>query len=141
MFRCFDRITGNVAQPKTVVCGVAFQDRTPRMLKDWEVLAVTNKLAANARPALDSDAGCKTVPAGDETLLKEAESLLRGQMSSLDVPFRQPDLELLVILQLKGTSCLRTPWHLPGTCRGALDDDDHGISAASRSSSSRNVGS
>jgi hypothetical protein len=98
LFRCFDRVTGNIAQPKAVICGVAYQRGTFDILKDWQVLLITNTLASSVRQISDSDADSCGVPAGNGELLNHAESLLRDRIAVLDTPFRQPDLELLAII-------------------------------------------
>ena len=98
VFRCYDRITGNLAQPKTVVCGILQDDEGMRLLKDWQVLRKLNELAATIKPPAEADPTAAALPAGDPATLSQAEALLRRTFPSLDLPFRQPDLELLGIL-------------------------------------------
>ena len=98
VFRCYDRITGNVAQLKNVICGVACKAGTLQIVRDWQILAIANELGGIVRPAGDSETSLDAVPPGSRSLLDEAERLLRESFSSFELPFRQPELELLGIL-------------------------------------------
>jgi ERCC4-related helicase len=98
IFRCFDRITGNPGQPQGIICGVFCDDATSVTLKDWEVLCSLNRFAANAKPSPDSELEPIIGPPGNPEMLKRAEVVIRKSLPSLDLPFRQPDLELLGIL-------------------------------------------
>ena len=93
IFRCFDRITGNLAQPKTVVCGILQDAQGMRLLKDWQVLQTLNELAGTIKPPAEADPAPGAAPAGDTDILSQAEAMLRGAFPSLDLPFRQPDLD------------------------------------------------
>jgi superfamily II DNA or RNA helicase len=97
VFRCYDRITGNVAQPKTLIYGVIFEAELIRILKDWQVLHILNELACTLKPVADSDPAPGAAPPGNREILTRAEALLREAFPSLDLPFRQPELELLGI--------------------------------------------
>jgi hypothetical protein len=98
IFRCYDRITGNLAQPRSIIYGVISEAESIHILKDWQVLQALNEFAGTLKPMPDSE----TAPGGDpppgklETLTR-AESVLREALPSLDLPFRQPELELLGI--------------------------------------------
>ena len=96
VFRCYDRITGNVAQPKAVIYGVICEERKLRIIEDWQVLQVGNALASTVRPLADSEVG--PIRAGSKEVLAHAEALLREAIPSLGLPFRQPELELLGIV-------------------------------------------
>jgi hypothetical protein len=98
VFRCYDRITGNVAQPKTIIYGVLREGESIRILKDWQVLQMLNELASNLKPPADSDPATSVSPRGNTETLIRAEDLLREAFSTLDLPFRQPELELLGIV-------------------------------------------
>ena len=43
VFRCYDLITGNIAQPKTIVCGVLAQASSIRILTDGQVYAAAKR--------------------------------------------------------------------------------------------------
>jgi ERCC4-related helicase len=98
VFRCYDRITGNVAQPKEAICGVMYHNSTFHVVKDWQILLFANDLAAIVRPTAESDPEFVSVQPGNREVLTRAEALLRESISSFDLPFRQPDLELIGIL-------------------------------------------
>jgi ERCC4-related helicase len=102
VFRCYDRITGNIAQPKNVICGVLSQGTTLRVIRDWQILSLTNELAASVRPATESEPDSMTVQPGSNDMLAQAETLLRDSISSFGLPFRQPALELIGVLRGKG---------------------------------------
>lgn len=102
VFRCYDRITGNIAQPKNVICGVLSQGATLRAIKDWQILSLANKLGASVRPATESEPDSITVQAGSHDLLTRAEELLKDSIRLFDVPFRQPDFELIGLLRGSG---------------------------------------
>ena len=98
VFRCYDRITGNLAQPKAIICGVICEVGSIRILKDWQVLQMLNELASTLRPLADSEPVAAAAPPGNAEILTRAEALLREAFPSLDLPFRQPELELLGIV-------------------------------------------
>lgn len=98
IFRCFDRITGNPAQPSSIIAGVVFDSEESRVVKDWEVLAMLNELADLVRPQVDGDVPPKIITKGSPDFLSMGEELLRDSFPKLDLPFRQPDLELLGVV-------------------------------------------
>jgi hypothetical protein len=98
VFRCYDRITGNPAQPKAIICGALHDKGEFRVLKDWQVLRLLNELAERAKSMADVESAQNIGESGDAQILSRAESLLREAFPSLDLPFRQPDLELLGII-------------------------------------------
>jgi hypothetical protein len=104
VFRCYDRITGNIAQPKTVVYGVLAQENSIRILKDGQVLKMLNELASAIKSPTDSEPIVQVATPGDPKKLDQAEALLRDAFSSLDLPFRQPEVELVGILAGVGNS-------------------------------------
>jgi len=57
-----------------------------------------NELAGTAKPPSENDPRPGAVPSGESKFLSEAESLIRESFPSLDLPFRQPDLELLGVI-------------------------------------------
>jgi superfamily II DNA or RNA helicase len=97
VFRCYDRITGNLAQPKTIIYGVIREAESIRILKDWQVLQMLNEIACTLKPLADSEPAPGAAPPGNREILTRAEALLREAFPSLDLPFRQPELELLGI--------------------------------------------
>ena len=97
IFRCYDRITGNLAQPKTIIYGVLCDAESLQILKDWQVLQMLNELACTLKPVADSEPAPGAAPPGNREILARAEALLREAFPSLDLPFRQPELELLGI--------------------------------------------
>jgi hypothetical protein len=70
-----------------------------RSLKDWQVLLLLNELASSAKLAAESEAN-RSIPAlaGQEGILIKGESVMREFLPSLDLPYRQPELELLGII-------------------------------------------
>jgi ERCC4-related helicase len=104
VFRCFDRVTGNPAQPKAIISGVLRDPEGLKILKDWQVLLMLNELANTVKPPTDTDPVPRSVTPGDPEVLSQAEALVRESLSSLDLPFRQPDLELIGIVAGVGQS-------------------------------------
>jgi ERCC4-related helicase len=102
VFRCYDRITGNPAQPKAVICGILFCEEKSKILRDWELMIILNKLANSIKPSTDAET--YKVPAGErnQDLFSKAETLLRKAFPKLDIPFLQPDLELIGIIDAIG---------------------------------------
>lgn len=99
VYRTYDRITGNPAQPKSIVLGVLHEGGEFRMLKDWQVLQSLNELASSVKTTPDTETTSKTSALGDQGLLTHAEVLVRKAFPSLDLPFRAPELELLGIIK------------------------------------------
>lgn len=97
IFRCFDRITGNATQPKSIICGLLFEQNQVQVLKDWEVLRLLNELAALSKIPAETEP-MDPVPPGDQSILSEAEKKIREAFPSFALPFRQPDIELLGII-------------------------------------------
>jgi hypothetical protein len=109
VFRCYDRITGNLSQPNAIICGVLCEAESFRTLKDWQVLRLLNELAGTVKPSADTDAEPTAAPAGKIEILTKAEALLREDLPSLDLPFRQPELELLgIVVGIGQTTLLPT---------------------------------
>jgi superfamily II DNA or RNA helicase len=98
VFRSYDRVTGNPAQPKSIILGVACDAGRDRLLKDWEVLQWLNDFSLAIKPSAETEAVLGCVPSGDQDVLSKAETLVRSAFSSLDLPFRQPELELLGVI-------------------------------------------
>jgi superfamily II DNA or RNA helicase len=98
VFRTYDRITGNPAQPKSIVLGVVQERDALRLLKDWQVMQRLNALTAELKPVSIEDNPPANVPAGDQSVLQRAEQVARAAFLTLDLPFRQPELELLGII-------------------------------------------
>jgi hypothetical protein len=98
IFRTYDRITGNPAQPKSIVLGVSCRGHELELLKDWQVLQALNALATSLKPISERSAGTSGIP-GDRETLDRAEAAARDALPSLDLPFRQPELELLGMIE------------------------------------------
>lgn len=99
IFRCYDRITGNPGQPKTIMCGVLYEGDAFRTLKDWQVLLMLNELAGSVKPTVETEADRAAVaPTGNLEILTKGEAVLREALPSLDLPYRQPELELFGII-------------------------------------------
>jgi hypothetical protein len=98
VYRCYDRITGNLAQPKAIIFGVITEGKPARILTDRQVLLILNDLAAGLKPSAEPETIAAVAAPGNGETLAQAESLLRDALPSFDVPFRQPDLELLGIV-------------------------------------------
>jgi len=104
VFRCYDRITGNLGQPKAIICGAVGDAGGFRVLSDWQVLRLLNELAGGARPGLESESELTAPPDGNAEVLSKAESVLRDALPSLDLPFRQAEVELVGIIAGVGCS-------------------------------------
>jgi hypothetical protein len=63
---------------------------------------LANYLTGDVRPTAESDPDFISVQPGSKEVLTRAEALLRQSISSFDLPFRQPDLELIGVLGGKG---------------------------------------
>jgi hypothetical protein len=94
VYRCYDRITGNIAQPRTVVYGVFVESKDIFILKDGQVLRILNELARAGRSSTDSEPVAEAALPGDVKTLDRTEALLRDALPSFDLPFRQPEVEL-----------------------------------------------
>jgi superfamily II DNA or RNA helicase len=108
VFRLYDRITGNVAQPKAIIYGVLREAGSLSILKDWQVLQMLNEVASTIRSPAEADPATQVAPPGDPETMARAEALLREAIPSLDLPFRQPEIELLGILAGIGQT-IRSP--------------------------------
>jgi superfamily II DNA or RNA helicase len=98
VYRCYDLITGNPSQPKSIICGVAVDSSGLRVLKDGDVFRVLNELVNTARLSSESEPVAGSGVSNDGQVLSQSESLIRGAFAVLDLPFRQPELELLGII-------------------------------------------
>jgi hypothetical protein len=98
VFRCFDLVTGNVAQPKAIVSGVVEEAGAFRIVRDWQILLMLNEMASIVKPLADADSTSNAAPPGDPQILLTAEAVMRASFASLDLPFRQPELELMGII-------------------------------------------
>ena len=98
VYRCFDRVTGNAAQPKAVVCGVLISSGECQAIRDWQVMQILNELEPPARLSSSAEPEPQTRLVGDGKILERAEEVMREAFPLLDIPYRQPDLELLWII-------------------------------------------
>ena len=104
VFRTYDRITGNPAQPKSIVLGIHYMRGEFGLYKDWEVLQWLNAVSSNLKPLAGEETTPATAAPGDSALLARADAMARAALDSLDLPFRQPELELLGIIACQGTA-------------------------------------
>jgi hypothetical protein len=102
VFRAYDRITGNPAQPKSIIIGVIHEVGGFRLLKDWQVLQTLNTISTNMKLLAADETAPASAPRGDQPLLMQAEAEARAVIPKLDLPFRQPELELLGIISNPG---------------------------------------
>lgn len=110
VFRCYDRITGNIAQPKTIIGGALYQAKSFRLLKDWQVLRLLNESSQRIKSSVEADSTPAPVTLGEVQILADAEALMRDALPTLDLPFRQPDLELLgIIIGIEGIAIMQEP--------------------------------
>lgn len=98
VFRSYDLVTGNPAQPKSIILGVISEAGSVRLVKDWQVLQLLSTLASNIRSTADTETASNTFIPGEQGILTQAEALLRETIPSLNLPFRQTELELLGII-------------------------------------------
>jgi ERCC4-related helicase len=98
VFRCYDRVTGNAAQPKAVICGVLVSSGGYQAIRDWQVMQILNELEQTARLPSGSESGQEGRLVGHGKVLGRAEVVMRGAFVLLDIPYRQPDLELLGVI-------------------------------------------
>lgn len=98
VYRTYDRITGNPAQPKSVIFGLSQERGKFRLLKDWQVLQSLNALTTELKPLSNAENQPTNVPLGDQSVLQQADTVARASLQELDLPFRQPEIELLGIL-------------------------------------------
>lgn len=98
VYRSYDRITGNPAQPKAVVLGILHERGELSILKDWQVLQSLSEIAATVKSLPAEDASAAEVTRGDPSILARADAAARAAIPSLELPFRQPELELLGII-------------------------------------------
>lgn len=95
VFRCYDRITGNVAQPKAIIVGVAISKDGLAFLQDWQVLSVLNSVAVQLKTvSINDEPDVGSLP-GDAEFLAKALKLAREGLSELEIPYNHPELELI----------------------------------------------
>lgn len=102
VYRTYDRITGNPAQPKSIVLGILHEGGEFRMLKDWQVLESLNAIASTTKSPVAEETPPNSISPGDQDILARADVVARAAIPSLDLPFRQPELELLGIMACAG---------------------------------------
>jgi len=96
VFRSFDRVTLNIAQPKSIICGIYKLPESFKVLRDEEVFGLLNQSAADLKPQNEQtptpEATCK------RTNLEEITKHLIANISKLNLPFTAPDFELLGVI-------------------------------------------
>jgi hypothetical protein len=75
-----------------------------RMIKDWQVLQKLNAITTELKPVSSEENPPSSVPHGRQSVLEHAEKIARAAFPTLDLPFRQPELELLGIISCPGSS-------------------------------------
>lgn len=100
VFRTYDRVTGNPAQPKSIMFGVIHDSAGYRIMMDWQLLLCLNHVADSTKVAATDDPPIAQVALGEPLILRGAESEARAAIPFLGLPFRQPDLELLGVVGL-----------------------------------------
>ena len=98
VFRSYDLVTGNPAQPKSIILGVISKAGSVQLVKDWQVLKLLSTLASSIRSTTDTETPSNAVLPGERRILTQAEALLREAIPTLNLPFRQTELELLGII-------------------------------------------
>ena len=98
VFRCFDKITGNAAQPKSIICGVLKVADGRFVLRDQDVFRKLNSVAANLRPQVESGTVAPCMPA-EAAEIDAVRSELVASLPQMKVPFKVPDFELLGVLR------------------------------------------
>ena len=98
VFRCFDKITGNLAQPKSIICGVLKLGDKLRVLRDQDVFSLLDSIAMNVKPQSDSS----RLPTLDNTERTNVNAIFAeviAGLPTLKVPFKAPDIELLGVIR------------------------------------------
>lgn len=67
-------------------------------MRDWQVLEILNEQGSNIKMSYGSETSVEAAPPGDREILERAEAVMRQTFPFLDLPYRQPDLELIGIV-------------------------------------------
>ncbi len=96
VFRSFDKVTRNIAQPKSIICGILKLTDSLKVLRDQEVFELLDGSAAVLKPQKEQAPGPQTT--GKRTDLGEMKTHLIADISKLNLPFTAPDFELLGVI-------------------------------------------
>jgi ERCC4-related helicase len=98
VFRCFDKITGNVAQPKSIICGVLKSTDKLRVLRDQDVFECLNSISAIVKLQNDHSPFSELdgIEQADTNAIRK--EVIAG-LPSLEVPFKAPDVELIGVIR------------------------------------------
>lgn len=100
VYRFFDRVTGNLAQPASVIAGVLEVNATKHLLRDWQVFELLNQIALTLKPGAENEPPKPQISSHKhrKKALHEAELFLNDQTPSLALSFVQTDFELLSVI-------------------------------------------
>jgi ERCC4-related helicase len=100
VFRAYDRITASSNTLRSAIIGLNMdspEDQSGGLLFDWQILLKLNEMMTN-RIKKDS---ISNPPKNIQEVTKaitHAEEILRKNISSFDLPFKRPELELLAVM-------------------------------------------
>lgn len=97
VLRVTDRITEGRGSIRSVIVGVEQQEQ-PIVLRDDEVLFRLNKLLNVSVRRLSTESFLPNRATQAITYLEQARQLVLKSLDQLDIPFREPDVELLIFL-------------------------------------------
>jgi len=98
VFRCFDKITGNVAAPKFIICGVLKSADDLRVLTDQDVFKLLDLFATNIKPQSENALLPKESNI-EPSNMDAISNKIFASLPALKMPFQAPDIELLGILK------------------------------------------
>jgi hypothetical protein len=94
IFKVYDRVTTNQANNRFVLVGVECSDGGFKLLLDWQLLTMLNKLPLNKESMLKESAA---VPV-QQGLIDHAQTYLSDNLAKLEHGFKVPDMELFAAL-------------------------------------------
>ena len=101
VFQVRDRLTTEDVHVKKAILGVSVvpgASQSFSVLKDWELLVILNDISEGKGVRFAKEA-VPSIEAGNiRTVLPEALKVANIAVSSMDVPFKLPDVELLAII-------------------------------------------
>jgi len=100
VYRFFDRVTGNPAQPPSVIVGVLDANEKKDLLRDWQVFELLNQLAYALKLGSENESAKPQISKHKhrKKALHEAELFLNSQSPSKGLPFIQTDFELVSVI-------------------------------------------
>lgn len=94
VFRIRDRITDGSGNVQAVVAGVIGTGAGKRLLRDWELLELINRIPVGRTKLIEPSLRCID-PESALLSMEEAMRYLSAGFSELDLPFQFPEPELL----------------------------------------------